>query len=83
MRGRKTPAVAFITRLIRTSPRDKLTAFIAKSPLTSHERDLVLRYADGAIYKELAAFYHITTAAIYAQKRKAYEKLARYYLTKT
>ena len=83
MRGHKTPAVAFITRLIYTSSRDDFAAFLAHSPLTSHERELVLLYADGALYKELADRYHVTEAAIYAQKRKAYEKLARYYITKT
>ena len=83
MRGHKTPAVAFITRLIYTSSRDDFAAFLSQSPLTSHERELVLLYADGALYKELADRYHVTSATIYAQKRKAYEKLAQYYLTKT
>ena len=83
MRGHKTPAVAFITRLIYTSSRDEFAAFLERSPLTSHERELVLLYADGALYKELADRYHVTEAAIYAQKRKAYEKLAQYYITKT
>ena len=36
-----------------------------------------------AVAYNLADRYHITPAAIYAQKRKAYEKLAQYYLTKT
>ena len=79
----QTTAEAFITPLIYTIPRDAVAPFLAHSPLTSHERELVLLYADGALYKELADRYHITPAAIYAQKRKAYEKLARYYLTKT
>lgn len=83
MRGHKTPAVAFITRLIYTSSRDEFVAILERSPLTSHERELVLLYADGALYKELADRYHITEAAIYAQKRKAYEKLAQYYITIT
>lgn len=76
MRGRKTPAVAFITRLIHTTSRPELSALLARSPLTTAERELVTAYADGASYKELADRYHVTAQAIYARKRKAYEKLA-------
>ena len=78
MNGHKTPAVAFITRLVDTTGHAELAALLERSPLTTHERDLIMRYADGELYKELAVRYHLTEAAVYAQKRKAYEKLSRY-----
>ena len=78
MRGRKTPAVAFITRLIYTTSRPDFIALLARSPLTPAERELVLLYADGALYKELADRYHVSEQAIYARKRAAYVKLHAY-----
>lgn len=78
MRGRKTPAVAFITRLIYTTGRPDFMALLARSPLTTAERELVTLYADGASYKELAERYHVTTQTIYTRKRSAYIKLHAY-----
>jgi len=78
MRGHKTPAVAFITRLIYTTSRPDFIALLARSPLTTTERELVTLYADGASYKELAERYHVTAQAIYARKRNAYVKLHAY-----
>jgi len=78
MRGRKTPAVAFITRLIYTTSRPDFIRILKNSPLTPAERELVTLYADGALYKELADRYHISAQAIYTRKRKAYEKLHAY-----
>ena len=75
MRGRKTPAVAFITRLIYTTSRPDFIALLERSPLTTQERELVLLYADGALYKKLADRYHVTTQTIYTRKRNAYVKL--------
>lgn len=82
MRGRKTPAVAFITRLIYTTGRQELTELLERSPLTKAERDLVLEYADGTKYKELAARYHVTTQTIYIRKRNAYKRLHLYIVSK-
>lgn len=78
MKGRKTPPTAFITRLIYTTSRPDFTAMLARSPLTRAERELVTRYAEGALYKELAALYNVSEQTIYTRKRKAYEKLHAY-----
>ena len=75
MRGRKTPAVAFITRLIYTTSRPDFIALLERSPLTTQERELVLLYTDGTAYKQLADRYHVTTQTIYTRKRNAYIKL--------
>lgn len=75
MRGRKTPAVAFITRLIYTTSHTDFIALLERSPLTTDEKDLVLRYANGALYKELADHFHVSAQAIYTRKRNAYIKL--------
>ena len=78
MRGHKTPAVAYITRLIYTTAKPDFCALLERSPLTRDERCIVTAYAEGERYKELADRYHITTQAIYWRKRKAYEKLHKY-----
>ena len=78
---RKTPAVAFITRLIHTTGRAELIDLLTRSPLKSRDIALLLDYAEGASYKELAAKYGKTEGAIYAQKRKIYEQL-HFYLVK-
>lgn len=78
MRGHKTPAIAYITRLIYTTGKPAFCELLKRSPLTTNERELVTAYADGASYKELAEYYHVTAQAIYWRKRKAYEKLHQY-----
>lgn len=78
MRGHKTPAVAYIARLIYTTGKPDFYKLLARSPLTKTEREIIKAYADGSSYKELAARYFVTPQAIYARKRKAYEKLHRF-----
>lgn len=78
MRGRKTPPVAFVTRLIYTTGRPEFAALLERSPLTTAERDIITRYADGASYKELADRYHVSTQTVYTRKRAAYIKLHAY-----
>ena len=73
--SRKTPAVAYITRLIRTTGRADLIELLDNSPLKQRDTALLLDYADGVSYKELAVKYGKTEGAIYAQKRKIYEQL--------
>ena len=78
MRGRKTPAVAFITRLIKTTPRPKLIKLLCDSPLKPRDIYLILDYADGMSYKELAAKNHKSIQRINQWKRQIYEDLAHY-----
>ena len=78
MRGRKTPAVAFVARLIYTTGRPDLLELLRRSPLTEAQAELVALYAAGASYKELAEKYRVTAQTVYNRKRKAYERLARY-----
>lgn len=78
MRGRKTPAVAYITRLIKTTSRAQLLQILTDSPLKMRDIYLLLDYADGMSYKELAQAYHKSTQRINQWKRKIYEDLAFY-----
>ena len=78
MRGRKTPAVAYITHLIKTISRTKLLDILTDSPLKTSDIYLILDYADGMSYKELADRYNKSTQRINQWKRKAYEQLAFY-----
>jgi hypothetical protein len=78
MRGRKTPAVALITHLIQTTSRPQLIKLLYESPLKPCDIKLILDYANGKSYKELAAQNHKSIQRINQQKRKAYEQLARY-----
>lgn len=79
---RKTPAVAYITRLIRTTGHTDLLELLDNSPLKQKDIALFLDYAEGVSYKELAAKYGKTEGAIYAQKRKIYEQLHFYLVQK-
>lgn len=79
---RKSPAVAYITRLIKTTGRADLMAILDNSPLKTKDKELLLDYADGASYEELAQKNNITTAAIYARKRQIYEQLHFYLVQK-
>ena len=45
--SRKTPAVAFITRLIRTTGHADLIELLNNSPLKQKDIALLLDYADG------------------------------------
>ena len=78
MRGRKTPPVAFITRLINTTSRPELRQLLNDAPLKRAEISLILDYADGMTYKELAQKNNKSIQRINQMKRKSYEKLARY-----
>jgi hypothetical protein len=78
MRGRKTPAVAYITHLIKTTSRAKLLDILTDSPLKMGDIYLVLDYADGMSYKELAVRYNKSIQRINQWKRKTYEQLAFY-----
>ena len=78
MRGRKTPAVAYITRLIKTTSRPQLIEILTASPLKTRDIYLLLDYADGMSYKELAAEYNKSVQRINQWKRKIYEELAYY-----
>ena len=78
MRGKKTPAVAFITHLIKTTSRPQLVDMLTASPLKTRDIYLILDYADGMSYKELAEQYHKSTQRINQWKRSAYEQLAYY-----
>lgn len=78
MRGRKTPAVAYITGLIKTTSRPELIKLLCESPLKPRDIYLILDYADGMSYKELAAQNHKSVQRINQWKRKTYEELARY-----
>lgn len=78
MRGRKTPAVAFITRIIKTTSRPQLIKLLYESPLKRSDIRLILDYADGMSYKELAAKNHKSIQRINQWKRQIYEQLAYY-----
>ena len=78
MRGRKTPAVAYITNLIKTTSRTQLIEILTDSPLKKRDIYLLLDYADGMSYKELAAEYNKSVQRINQWKRKIYEELAYY-----
>lgn len=78
MNGRKTPAVAYITRLIKTTSKTELNRILQDSPLKTQDINLILSYANGASYEDLAEEYHISKPAIYARKRKIYETLHFY-----
>jgi DNA-directed RNA polymerase specialized sigma24 family protein len=78
MRGRKTPAVAYITRLIKTTSRPELIKILYESPLKPRDISLILDYADGMSYKELAAQNNKSIQRINQWKRQAYEQLAYY-----
>ena len=78
MRGRKTPAVAYITRLIKTTSRPQLLDILRDSPLKTRDIILIMDYADGMSYKELAAKNNKSVQRINQWKRKIYEDLAFY-----
>lgn len=78
MNGRKTPAVAYITHLIKTTSRTKLLDILLDSPLKTRDINLIIDYADGMSYKELAERYHKSVQRINQWKRSAYEQLAYY-----
>lgn len=75
MNGRRTPAVAYITHLIKTTSKKELNEILNESPLKPQEIDLILRYINGASYKELAEIFHKSTQRINQWKRTVYEKL--------
>lgn len=75
MKGRKTPAVAYITRLIRTTGRPELEQILQSSPLRREDIIFILHYIDGLSYKELSVIYNKSEARIYQRKRKLYELL--------
>ena len=78
MRGRKTPAVAYITHLIKTTSRPQLLDILTASPLKTRDIYLILDYADGMSYKELAQEYNKSIQRINQWKRQVYEQLAYY-----
>lgn len=81
MNGRKTPAVAYIARLIKTTGKPELLRILQESPLKTQDINLILDYADGSTYKELAAKYNKSPQRINQWKRNAYEQL-HFYLVK-
>lgn len=82
MKGRKTPAVAYITRLIRTASKTELKNILQESPLKTQDIKLILDYADGASYKELAAKYNKSPQRINQWKHKIYCDLHFYLVRK-
>lgn len=78
--SRKTPAVAFINHLIKTTGRNDMLTILQASPLRQKDINLLLDYIEGATYKELAAKYAKSEQRIYQWKRKIYENL-HFYLT--
>lgn len=76
--SRKTPAVAYITRLIRTTGRNDLLELLYNSPLRQKDIALLLDYAEGVSYKELAEKYGKSPQRIYQWKRNIYENLHFY-----
>jgi len=81
MKGRKTPAVAYIARLIKTTGKPELLRILQESPLTPQEINLFMDYANGASYKELAQKYNKSPQRINQWKRNIYEQL-HFYLVK-
>lgn len=73
--ARKSPPIAFITRLIRTTSRPELIALLDNSPLRTNDKAMLLDYADGMSYKEIGEKYHKSTARVYQWKRSTYEQL--------
>lgn len=79
--SRKTPPVAYITRILKTTGRAEIGAMLEDAPLTEQERAIITEYAQGMSYKEMAEKHNKSPARIYQLKRKAYESL-HYYLTR-
>ena len=82
MNGRKTPAVAYIARLIKTTGKPELLRILQESPLRTQDIKLILDYADGASYKELAAKYNKSPQRINQWKHKVYCDLHFYLVRK-
>lgn len=82
MNGRKTPAVAYITRLIQTTGKPELLRILEESPLKPQDIKIIMDYANGSTYKELAQKYNKSPQRINQQKRKAYEILHFYLVRK-
>lgn len=81
MNGRKTPAVAFVTHLLKTTSKSELRALLYDSPLKPQDIAIIMDYAAGMSYKELAQKYNKSVQRINQQKRNAYEQL-HFYLVK-
>ena len=74
----KSPAVAYYTRKIRSTSRQKLYDEIEDAPLRKKDRYFLLDIVEGMTYKELAGKYYKSEAAIYKWKRKVFESMFRY-----
>jgi len=76
----KTPAVAFITRYLKTTGRFEVLEQIEAAPLKARERELMRDIVEGMSYKELAEKHSLTQAGVYQFKRRTFEKLHYFFV---
>lgn len=74
----KTPAVAYYTRKIRSTPRSRLYDEIEDAPLKKQDRNFLYDIIEGLSYKELSIKYCKSQSRIYKWKRELFERMHKY-----
>lgn len=75
---RRSPAVAYYERKIRTTRRSVLYEEIEDAPLKIMDRNFLHDVIDGLSYKELSVKYCKSTSRIYRWKRSLFERMHKY-----
>lgn len=74
----KTPAVAYMSRKIRTTSRSEMNLFIADSPLKARDKSFMQDVLDGLSFKEMQIKYAKSISRIAQWKRCCFEQLQKY-----
>jgi hypothetical protein len=72
---KKSPAVAYYSRKIKTTSRSELIDEIMDSPLSQKDISFMIDILDGMSYQELATKYNKSKPRISQWKRTCFEKL--------
>lgn len=75
---KKTPAVSYCDRKIKTMGRREIFHDLDNAPLTDREHAFMTDIISGLSIKELAAKYNLSTSRITKWKRELFERLHAY-----
>ena len=73
--SRKSPAVAYFYKKIRTTPKSVLLEMFKDSPLTVRDLSLIEDIIMGLTIKELSEKHHLSQSRILKWKRNVSEKV--------
>ena len=73
--SRRSPAVSYVYKKIRTTPKSVMLDMLQDSPLTMRDLSLIENLILGLSIKELSTKYHLSQSRILKWKREVCEKV--------